>query len=171
VASAQRAALTLAYRLKIDLRVPTEGLPCALMRRAGLYCVRSASKKKGYRTVNTSRKTAVKIPHVKKTPASKVECEISDQVKTEHIGASYFLESRDFARGVEDVRAGRPPRFDDYAWDQSDTPATDRQWAYEKGRQFGIIAPKSMALRNKDKINLDALRLLVTAINRGDITP
>jgi hypothetical protein len=39
-----------------------------------------------------------------------------------------------------------------------------------KGRQFAIIAPKSMALRIKGKINLDALRLLVTAINRGDFT-
>ena len=63
-----------------------------------------------------------------------------DQVKTEYIGASYFLQSREFARGVDDVRAGRPARFDDYAWDQGGMPATDRQWAYEKGRQFATIA-------------------------------
>jgi hypothetical protein len=94
-----------------------------------------------------------------------------DQVETEQIGASYFIESRDFARGVEDVRAGRPPRFDAYAWDQGGAPATDRQWAYEKGRQFATIAPRTMPLRIKGKLNLDALRLLVAAINRGDITP
>ena len=50
-------------------------------------------------------------------------------------------------------------------------PATDRQWAYEKGRQFATIAPRSMPLRINGKLNLDALRLLVEAINRGDITP
>ena len=123
--------------------------------------------------MNTSKKTAVKVPHVKKARASKTACAISDrdQVETEQIGASYFLESRDFARGVEDVRARRPPRFDDYAWDQGGMPATDRQWAYEKGRQFATIAPRSMPLRIKGKLNLDALRLLVAAINRGDITP
>jgi hypothetical protein len=59
-----------------------------------------------------------------------------DQVKIEYIGASYFLESREFARGVDDVRGGRPARFDDYAWDQGNIPETNRQWAYEKGRQF-----------------------------------
>jgi hypothetical protein len=123
--------------------------------------------------LDTSRKTAVKIPHVEKARASKVAFEISDrdQVETEHVGASYFLESRDFARGVEDVRAGRPPRFDEYAWDQGGMPATDRQWAYEKGRQFATIAPRSMPLRINGKLNLDALRLLVAAINGGDITP
>jgi hypothetical protein len=107
------------------------------------------------------REKDIKIPHLKDR----------DQVETEHLGASYFLESRDFARGVEDVRAGRPPRFDEYAWDQGGTPATDRQWAYEKGRQFAIIAPKTMPLRTNGKLNLDALRLLVAAINRGEITP
>ena len=58
--------------------------------------------------MDTPRKKAVKIPHVKKARAS-VASEVSDrdQVETEHVGASYFLESRDFARGVEDVRAGR----------------------------------------------------------------
>ena len=122
--------------------------------------------------MDTPRKKAVKIPHVKKARAS-VASEISDrdQVETEHVGASYFLESRDFARGVEDVRAGRPPRFDEYAWDQGGMPATDRQWAYEKGRQFATIAPRSMPLRINGKLNLDALRLLVAAINGGDITP
>ena len=54
-----------------------------------------------------------------------------DQVKTEYSGASYFLHRREFARDVDDVRAGRPARFDDYAWDQGGMPATDRQWAYE----------------------------------------
>ena len=82
-----------------------------------------------------------------------------DQVKTEYIGASYFLQSREFARGVDDVRAGRPARFDDYAWDQGGMPATDRQWAYEKGQQFATIAPRSMPLRINGKLNLDALRL------------
>ena len=45
------------------------------------------------------KKTAVKIQHVKKARASKLAFEISDrdQVETEHIGASYFLESQDFA--------------------------------------------------------------------------
>ena len=108
------------------------------------FCVREKDTERGH-----FKKTAVKIPHVEKARASKTACEISDrdQVETEQIGASYFLESRDFARGVEDVRAGRPPRFDAYAWNQGGTPATDRVWAYEKGRQFATIGPRSMPLR------------------------
>ncbi len=94
-----------------------------------------------------------------------------EQVKTEHVGASYFMDSREFARGVEDVRVGRPPRFDAYAWDQGDRSAINRQWAYEKGRQFAIIAPKTLPLRINSRLNLEALRLLIAAINRGDITP
>jgi hypothetical protein len=97
------------------------------MRRAGFFAF-ARRPRKGYRTVDTSKKTAVKIPHVK-ARASKVASEISDrdQIEIEHVGASYFLQSRDFARGVQDVRAGRPPRFDDYAWDQGGMPATDRR--------------------------------------------
>jgi hypothetical protein len=119
--------------------------------------------------VDTSKRTAVKIPHLKKTRALKVAGEISDrnQIEIEHVGASYFMESREFVRGVEDVRAGRPARFDNYSWDQGDMPATDRQWAYEKGRQFAIIAPKTMPLRINGKLNLDALRLLYSRRSAG----
>jgi hypothetical protein len=61
------------------------------------------------------------------------------------------FKSREFRIGVEDVRAGRPPRFDDpIAW----------SWAYERGRLFAAIAPMRMPLRVAGKVNLEAYLLL-----------
>ena len=72
---------------------------------------------------------------------------------------------------TDDVRAGRPARFDAYNYDQGDEALTNRLWAYEKGRQFATIVPASMPLRINGRLNLQALRLFVAAVNRGDITP
>jgi hypothetical protein len=41
-----------------------------------------------------------------------------------------------FAIGLDDIRAGRP--FADHIEDPT--------WSYERGRQFGVIAPRSMPL-------------------------
>jgi hypothetical protein len=94
-----------------------------------------------------------------------------DQIETEEVSAAWFLRSADFQRGVDDVRVGRPARFDAYNYDQGGEALTNRLWAYEKGRQFATIAPASMPLRINGRVNFHALRLLVAAVNRGDITP
>jgi hypothetical protein len=90
-----------------------------------------------------------------------------DQVSTENIGASYFLRHPEFQRGVDDVRRGRPPSFDRAGQNRPDR--IDSQWAYERGRQFGLIAPRRMQLRKKGRLNLDALRVLVAAIRAREI--
>ena len=118
----------------------------------GLFCARAAVRKGSNKKEGTKCATAIRSrPNIS---VHLISCRAANS-----------------PGGVDDVRAGRPARFDDYAWDQGGMPATDRQWAYEKGRQFATIAPRSMPLRINGKLNLDALRLLVEAINRGDITP
>jgi hypothetical protein len=69
-----------------------------------------------------------------------------DQIETEDVSAAWFLRSADFQAGADDVRAGRPARFDAYNYDQGDEALTNRLWAYEKGRQFATIVPASMPL-------------------------
>jgi hypothetical protein len=54
--------------------------------------------------------------------------------------------------GVADVRAGAPPRFDQLQ---------DQYWAYERGRQFGVLAPVTL-----DPQSAMAIRLLGAAMNR-----
>ncbi len=62
--------------------------------------------------------------------------------------------------GVDDVRAGKPARFDEFDSDD-----------YERGRQWAMIAPLTMPLRiNGGKLNPDAIRLLDNAFDRGDLT-
>ena len=90
-----------------------------------------------------------------------------DQVAIENVGASFFLNHPEFQRGVDDVRRGRPPSFDRAGQNRRDR--IDSQWAYERGRQFGLIAPRRMQLRTKSRLNLDALRLLVAAVRARDI--
>jgi hypothetical protein len=62
----------------------------------------------------------------------------------------------DFRRGVEEVRAGAPPDFD----------ASDN-WAYERGRQWALIAPRSMPLYVGNRLNPKAVALFDAAYDRG----
>jgi hypothetical protein len=47
-----------------------------------------------------------------------------------------------FRRGVAEARAGKPPRFDIEAMDKE----ASYGWYYEKGRQFGIAAPRNLPI-------------------------
>jgi hypothetical protein len=69
------------------------------------------------------------------------------------------MRAAQFARGLADVRAGRAPDYD--GTDQDD------YWAYERGRQFGCIAPVNMPLRIGSKLNGRAVALFKAAISRG----
>lgn len=64
-----------------------------------------------------------------------------------------------FKAGVEDVRGGMPGRFDKFA--------DDPFWAYERGRQFATVAPRSMAIKIGGKLNPKAVALYVVAAERG----
>jgi hypothetical protein len=59
-----------------------------------------------------------------------------------------------FRRGVAEVRAGQPPRFDEESKLSSD-------WSYERGRQFAIVAPRDLqiVLPKKRQLNPKAVAL------------
>jgi hypothetical protein len=56
-----------------------------------------------------------------------------------------------FALGVADVRAGRPPHLDYDLWE------TNRQWVYERGRAWGVLASRTIPLRRNGKITSEAV--------------
>jgi hypothetical protein len=56
-------------------------------------------------------------------------------------------------------RSGKPPSFDN--------PEIADAWAYERGRQFGLIAPAGMPLRVDGRINRKAVALFEAAYRRG----
>ena len=56
----------------------------------------------------------------------------------------------DFRAGFNDVRAGHPPRFDEFA----------AHWEYERGRHYAVVAPRDLPLfvgPTGHKLNPDAL--------------
>jgi hypothetical protein len=88
-----------------------------------------------------------------------------EQVETEIVAVEKLMTPADFNRGVAEVRAGTPPNFDIPEREIADA------WAYERGRQFGLIAPAGMPLRVGGRINRKAVALFEAAERRGWITP
>jgi hypothetical protein len=85
----------------------------------------------------------------------------AEQEPTVPISTAMLMRHENFRRGVEDVRAGRRPRFDDL---------NDDWWAYERGRLFAHIAPLSLHLRIDGKLNPKAVALFAAAVRRGYVT-
>jgi hypothetical protein len=77
------------------------------------------------------------------------------QVPTRNATTVEIMTSREFERGLDDVRKGIA--FD---WRNGD-------WDYERGRLFGHIAPVSMQLRIGSKLNPNAVALCDAAFDRG----
>jgi hypothetical protein len=82
-------------------------------------------------------------------------------VPTVGVPVETIMSSKSFARGVEDARAGRPPSAVSDTWTPADADpnvdrdarwrrATNRAWNYERGRQWGAGAPKSVPLFRAD---------------------
>ena len=65
-----------------------------------------------------------------------------------------IVASKEFARGVEEVRGGLPFNPD------------NDNWNYERGRCFGFIAPLDMPLRIGGKLNPKAVKLAEAAFAR-----
>jgi hypothetical protein len=76
------------------------------------------------------------------------------QVRIRHVTVRSIIVSRDFARGLDEVRNGFP--FD---------PDND-SWNYERGRCFGFIAPLDLPLRIGKRLNPKALKLAAMAFSR-----
>jgi hypothetical protein len=88
------------------------------------------------------------------------------QVPTRQATALEILRSLHFAAGVDDVRGGRPPRFDMVWPTLTGSTPTHRErinnaWNYERGRFWAILAPKNLSLDNPL-----AVRLLDAAFDR-----
>lgn len=78
------------------------------------------------------------------------------QIETSTCSATSIMRHPHFARGLDDIRAGRP--FADHI--------ADEYWAYERGRLFGAIAPQSMPLFIGGRLNPKAVRLFEAASDR-----
>lgn len=79
-----------------------------------------------------------------------------EQVETGTCSTESIMLHPHFARGLDDIRAGR--RFAD--------DLDDDLWAYERGRLFGAIAPTSMPLFLGKRLNPKAVRLYHAASER-----
>jgi hypothetical protein len=76
------------------------------------------------------------------------------------------MRSPHFARGLDDIRAGRPftePATADLSW----SATANASWEYERGRLFGAIAPLSMPIFIDGCLNPKAVRLCALAFERG----
>src|ERR1017187_1659549 len=73
-----------------------------------------------------------------------------EQVPSVGVAIQTIMRRKAFRDGVADVRAGRAPRFDgDGSLLMSLAPypkssITNQQWDYERGRHFGILAPRNI---------------------------
>jgi hypothetical protein len=84
---------------------------------------------------------------------------MSDQIPTRACTIESVMRSASFTTGVDDVRSGSPPNFDDQYDD----------WSYERGRQWASLAPISLELKIDGKLNPKAVALYRVALRRGYI--
>jgi hypothetical protein len=78
------------------------------------------------------------------------------QTNVSQCSAVTIMRHPHFARGLADIRAGRP----------FDTQINDDYWAYDRGRLFGAIAPLSMPLFVGKALNPKAVALFDAACDR-----
>jgi hypothetical protein len=83
----------------------------------------------------------------------------TEQVETVRVTIQNIIRSRSFQAGVAEVRAGRPPRFD-----RDDRRFVRDDWGYERGRQFGIVAPRSLPLMIGRRVNPRAVSIFMRHI-------
>ena len=76
------------------------------------------------------------------------------QARTYKVSIPSIVASREFARGLNEVRNGLPFNPD------------NNDWNYERGRCFGYIAPLDMSLRIGTRLNPKALKLAEAAFSR-----
>jgi hypothetical protein len=84
---------------------------------------------------------------------------MKEQVRTITVSALKIMSTREFALGVEDGRddegrgCGYPAEYDD--WD------VNGQWNYERGRQWALQAPSTVALTRNGRVTAEALRWFI----------
>ena len=80
----------------------------------------------------------------------------AEQIRTHPCSTAHVMRHPNFVRGLEEKRAGVAFAYD----------LQTGAWFYERGRQFGAIAPPSMPLFINGKLNPKAVRLFDTAYDR-----
>jgi hypothetical protein len=91
-----------------------------------------------------------------KSPRAERPRRMPEQVRTSRCSLEAIMSHPNFARGLDDIRNGRP----------FDTRIEDEFWAYERGRQFGAIAPLSTPLKQGAALNPAAVRLCEVAFDK-----
>jgi hypothetical protein len=84
-----------------------------------------------------------------------VDCD-HQQVPTVAVTIEQIMASPKFERGVIDARGGKPFAKDYDTWSDA-----NQQWAYERGRQWGRLVPKSVALKRNGIVTTEALKWAV----------
>jgi hypothetical protein len=79
-----------------------------------------------------------------------------EQIRTARCSTATIMLHPQFARGLDDIRHGRP--FAD--------SADDPYWSYERGRMFGRVAPADMPLFDGNQLNFKAMLLFQIAYDR-----
>ena len=80
-----------------------------------------------------------------------------EQANTYCASVRSIVASREFARGLEEVRNNVPFNPD------------NNDWEYERGRGFALIAPLNMPLRIGRRLNPKAVRLAEIALSRKSL--
>jgi hypothetical protein len=78
-----------------------------------------------------------------------------DQVPTKHVTIIEIMSDPEFQQGVDDVRAGRDFPADYDAWKGR---KGHHSWSYERGRQWAMIAPRSVVLKVNGRVTQRAQR-------------
>ena len=73
-----------------------------------------------------------------------------EQEPTEPVAVEKIMSAPEFALGVSDYRAGRPPR-ESTRWNGN------QSWNYERGRAWAAVAPRSVQLKINGRLNRAAL--------------
>ena len=76
-----------------------------------------------------------------------------DQIPTRPVTIFEIMSAPEFALGVTDARAGRPYRPGYDTWSD-----TGMRWNYERGRQWGRLAPRTVLLKRSGKVTAEAVR-------------
>jgi hypothetical protein len=79
------------------------------------------------------------------------------QVPTGSTTVQRIMRRREFAFGVDSIRNGVAPDFDELG---------DDYWSYERGRLWASVAPRSMPLTINGKLNPKAIALYAAASKR-----
>lgn len=79
------------------------------------------------------------------------------QIKTKAVTIRSVINTKEFAKGFADGRAGAP-------WPKS----LDVSWDYERGRQFGVLHP-DISLKDGRRVTNTAIFRLADAVDRREI--